>query len=94
MLASLLNVIKPTREQRKQLVGLTSIYSGAPQTDFGEEIIERLGVLVADKNELLDSEMSNISKILSPTQIAKFILWIDQNPTTMQMLESVFLVQP
>lgn len=91
LLASLLATLKPTREQRKQLVSLTSIYSGAPQTvDFSDEIIQRLSVLVTDKNELLDAEMSNISQILSPLQIAKFILWIQQNPATMQMLEALW----
>jgi hypothetical protein len=90
LLTSLLQTIKPTKEQRKQLVSLTSIYSGAPQSgiDFSDEMIQRLGILVKDKNELLDSEMSNISRILSATQIAKFILWIDANPLIMQMLES------
>jgi delta 1-pyrroline-5-carboxylate dehydrogenase len=90
LLSSLLQTIKPTKEQRKQLVSLTSIYSGAPQSgiDFSDEMIQRLGILVKDKNELLDSEMSNISRILSATQIAKFILWIDANPLIMQMLES------
>jgi len=92
LLASLLAVIKPTREQRKQLVSLTSIYSGAPQTgvDFSDEIIQRLSILVKDKNELLDSEMSNLQQILSPSQIAKFILWIDRNPAAMQMLEALW----
>ena len=92
LLASLLAVIQPTREQRKQLVSLTSIYSGAPQTvDFSDEIIQRLGILVADKNELLDSEMSNISSILSPTQVAKFLVWVEKNALTIQVLESLFL---
>jgi hypothetical protein len=92
LLASLMAVIKPTREQRKQLVSLTSIYSGAPPSgvDFSDEIIEKIAILVTNKNDLLDSEMSNISSILSPTQIAKFILWIDENRATMQMLEALW----
>jgi len=92
LLASLMAVIKPTREQRKQLVSLTSIYSGAPPSgvDFSDEIIEKIGFLVKNKNDLLDSEMSNISSILSPTQIAKFIFWIDENRATMQMLEALW----
>jgi hypothetical protein len=92
LLASLMAVIKPTREQRKQLVSLTSIYSGAPPSgvDFSDEIIEKIAILVTNNNDLLDSEMSNISSILSPTQIAKFILWIDENRATMQMLEALW----
>ena len=92
LLASLMAVIKPTREQRKQLVSLTSIYSGAPPTgvDCSDEIIEKIAILVTNKNDLLDSEMSNISSILSPRQIAKFILWIDENRATMQMLEALW----
>jgi hypothetical protein len=34
--------------------------------------------------------MDNIQSVLSPRQIAKFILWIDKNPAVMQMLEALW----
>jgi len=46
--------------------------------------------LIYNKNDSLDNEMNNIQTILSARQIAKFILWIDNNPICMQMLESLW----
>jgi hypothetical protein len=53
-------------------------------------MLDRLVDIICNKNESLDTEMANIQTILSATQIAKFILWIDQNPACMQMLEALW----
>jgi hypothetical protein len=50
----------------------------------------RLEELVSDRNESLDQEMSEVQRILNPLQIAKFVLWIDENPVCMQMLEALW----
>lgn len=34
--------------------------------------------------------MEEVSKILTATQVAKFILWIDQNPACIEMLETLW----
>lgn len=47
---------------------------------------------MSGKNELLDSEMGNICSILSARQIAQFILWIQDNPATMQVTSPSFLL--
>jgi hypothetical protein len=48
-------------------------------------MIDRLAELVSNKNESLDQEMAEVQRILSPTQIAKFLLWIDKNPVVLQV---------
>ena len=53
-------------------------------------MLDKLVSLIYNKNDSLDSEMNNIQTVLSARQIAKFILWIDQNPVCMQMLEALW----
>jgi hypothetical protein len=53
-------------------------------------MLDRLVEIICNKNNSLDSEMANIQSILSARQIAKFILWIDQNPACMQLLEALW----
>lgn len=55
-----------------------------------ERMLDRLDELFSSKNDSLDHEMGEIQGILSATQIAKFILWIDQNPACMQLLEALW----
>ena len=38
------------------------------------------------KNAALSSEMGELRTILSPVQLAKFIIWVNKNPITMEML--------
>ena len=42
------------------------------------------------KIRALDIEMAEVSNILTPTQVAKFIIWIEQNPVCMEMLETLW----
>jgi hypothetical protein len=53
-------------------------------------IIDSLFFLFHALLRSLDTEMEEVAKILSPTQIAKFILWIDQNPACIGMLETLW----
>ena len=55
-----------------------------------EIMLNRLAELVSAKNESLDNEMREIQSILSGNQIAKFILWIDENPAVMQILDNLW----
>lgn len=59
-------------------------------SERSDAMLGRLSELVSEKNDSLDSEMNELGKILSARQIAKFILWIDQNPVCMQMLEALW----
>jgi hypothetical protein len=95
---SLLDALKPTSEQYKQLMSFT-IPKNLLEDPFNEvylvtencnQILEKLVEIICNKNESLDNEMANIQAILNPRQIAKFVLWIDQNPVCMQMLEALW----
>lgn len=55
-----------------------------------EKMLDCLDELFSSKNDSLDHEMAEIQGILSATQIAKFILWIDQNHACMQLLEALW----
>lgn len=95
---NLLSEVKPTVAQRKLMVSYTS--TSASGTDPFADIrsvseachgmLDRLVEIICNKNNSFDSEMANIQTILSARQIAKFILWIDQNPACMQMLEALW----
>lgn len=88
----LLEELQPTLEQKKKLVDYTadsnSPYPELQQsTDDSNSILDRLDEIMASKNTSLASEMDNIQGILTPRQIAKFVIWIDQNPVVLHMLE-------
>jgi hypothetical protein len=88
----LLEELQPSLEQKKKLVDFTadrnSPYPALQQsTDDSNSILDRLDEIMATKNSSLENEMSNIHGLLTPRQIAKFVLWIDQNPVCLHMLE-------
>lgn len=94
----LLNELKPTSQQKRLMVSYTSPtpqgrdpfadVSNVTQTCNG--MLDRLVELICNKNNSLDQEMANIQSVLTPRQIAKFILWIDNNPAVMQLLEALW----
>lgn len=94
----LLHEIKPTPAQKKLMVSYTnpSATGSDPFADINSVsqtcngMLDRLVEIICNKNNSLDNEMNNIQTILSARQIAKFILWIDQNPACMQMLEALW----
>eukprot|EP01038_Epipyxis_sp_PR26KG_P014704 gene14704-19762_t len=95
---SLLDTLKPTPEQQRQLISFTSptdpLHDPFKEvklvTDNCNKMLDRLVDIICNKNDSLDNEMANLQTILSARQIAKFILWIDQNPACMQMLEALW----
>lgn len=58
--------------------------------DGCSNMLQRLDTLLSEKNESLDHEMGELQRILSASQIAKFLLWINRNPAVMQMLECLW----
>jgi hypothetical protein len=42
------------------------------------------------KNQALGEEMKELQKILSPVQLAKFILWVNSNPASVAMLDKLW----
>mmetsp|Transcript_10742 Transcript_10742/g.18971 ORF Transcript_10742/g.18971 Transcript_10742/m.18971 type:complete len:271 (-) Transcript_10742:47-859(-) len=42
------------------------------------------------KNQALGEEMKELQKILTPAQLAKFILWVNNNPASMAMLDKLW----
>lgn len=97
MWGDLLAAIKPSTEQRKAMMFFTNpverpdpFIEVRDVTNTCTTMVDRLSEIIGSKNDSLDSEMENLQSILSHTQIAKFVLWIDQNPACIQMLESLW----
>ncbi len=94
----LLLELKPDQSQRELMVNFANKKENErdPFQDIHDNtqncnrILDRIVEIICNKNDSLDSEMANIQNILSPRQIAKFILWIDRNPACMQMLEALW----
>lgn len=95
----LLKEIKPTVQQKGLMVSYTDIDRSTgsdPFTDIDSVsqtcngMLDRLVEIICSKNSSLDTEMNNIQTILSARQIAKFILWIDQNPICVQLMEALW----
>ncbi|GBG32439.1 Hypothetical Protein FCC1311_086642 [Hondaea fermentalgiana] len=42
------------------------------------------------KNQALGEEMKELQKILTPAQLARFILWVNNNPASMAMLDKLW----
>ncbi|CAM9262293.1 unnamed protein product [Phaeothamnion confervicola] len=52
--------------------------------------IATLKGLVTNRSRSLDDEMAQIQSILTPTQAAKFVLWVSRNQACMHMLETLW----
>jgi hypothetical protein len=95
---NLLQEVQPDAEQRKLMISYTTADESGMDpfdeiqqaTEECNQILDRIVEIVYNKNNSFDVEMNNIQSILSPRQIAKFILWIDRNPACMQMLEALW----
>lgn len=95
---NLLSEVHPDEDQRKLIVSYTTAQETGVDpfeeidqvTDDCNNIIDRIVEIIYNKINSFDIEMNTIQSILSPRQIAKFILWIDQNPACMQMLEALW----
>lgn len=84
----LVDTLKPTPDQLGQFISITNaevVPELKSAVDTADKMLSRLVELVSNKNDSLDQEMAEIQRILSARQIAKFILWIDQNPACMQV---------
>jgi hypothetical protein len=87
--------IQPSAEQRKLMIAfgqtqgdvLTEVRDASIACDT---LLDRLKEIICHKNLSMDNEISSIQTIMSSRQTAKFILWIDQNPACMQMLEQLW----
>lgn len=94
----LLEFLKPDQAQRQVMIDFSTptqsdedpLVEIQRNTDNCNRMLERIVEIICNKNNSLDIEMANIQSILSPRQIAKFILWIDKNPACMQMLEALW----
>ncbi|TFJ84656.1 hypothetical protein NSK_004121 [Nannochloropsis salina CCMP1776] len=80
-----------TREQQAALLQRRDNIV-AMDADIGvtSAMLRELRALIEDKNSSLDQELLEVQKILSPTQTAKFILWITRNPACMHMLNQLW----
>lgn len=85
------NELEVTEEQQQQLLA----FQGEVETldkdlKMTLGMLKQLRALIDDKNSSLDQELLEIQKILTPTQTAKFILWVTQNPACMHFLNQLF----
>jgi hypothetical protein len=95
---NLLSEVHPDLEQRKLIIAHTSAdESGVDPFDLIDQvtedcnmILDRIVEIIYRKINAFDSELNTIEASLSPRQIAKFILWVDQNPACIQMLEALW----
>lgn len=91
----LLSALKPTEEQKKKLIDFTADENSPfpvlqKKTEDSNVLIDRLDELVSAKHDTLDTVMSKLNGVLNARQVARFILWIEKNPATMQMLEMIW----
>lgn len=95
---NLVQEVKPTADQQFLMVSYTKPDDQASDpflqiesvTENCDKKLDRIVEIICNKNDCLDNEMASIQSILSPRQIAKFIIWIDRNPVCMQMLEALW----
>jgi len=53
-------------------------------------LLEKLGTHVSEKNATLDEAMNEVQSVLTPTQAAKFVVWVANNPACMHMLNVIW----
>jgi hypothetical protein len=95
---NLIGEVKPSSDQQFLMVSYTKPDDQALDpflqiesvTENCDKKLDRIVEIICNKNDCLDNEMASIQSILSPRQIAKFIIWIDRNPVCMQMLEALW----
>eukprot|EP00904_Undaria_pinnatifida_P002219 jgi/Undpi1/11999/HiC_scaffold_4.g01698.m1 len=91
MWTSLVNVLEATQEQqaemRKQSGAIAEL---AKELEGTNEIMDRLKVLLNNRNQTLEGEMAEIQRILTPTQTAKFVLWVSKNKACVHMLNQLW----
>jgi len=83
--------LEVTDEQQKQLMSFQEqVEVMDDDLQLTLDMLKQLRSLIDDKNSSLDQELLEIQKILTPTQTAKFILWVTQNPACMHMLNQLW----
>ncbi|CAM9963222.1 unnamed protein product [Ectocarpus sp. 4 AP-2014] len=118
MWTSLVALLEATPEQQAVMHNQAgAIADLARDLEGTEEIVERLRLLLADRNQTLDGEMAAIQntlcsflgshvplslpptlrvspqhhqRILTPTQSAKFVLWVSKNKACVHMLNQLW----
>ena len=90
---SLMNELQPSPEQVEgyRQIKREKLFECLKKTS--EEAVEklnRLEELISNDELSLESEMRELHKIFHPKQIAKFIVWVDNNPVCMQLLEALW----
>lgn len=93
--SSLLSILKKelgiTTEQ-KQKINTQRTKIDELRTELRKSllVLKELRETVRKKNELLDTEMEILQKILTPTQTAKFIVWVTRNPMCLRILDHLW----
>eukprot|EP00611_Tribonema_gayanum_P024189 TRINITY_DN5278_c0_g1_i2.p1 TRINITY_DN5278_c0_g1~~TRINITY_DN5278_c0_g1_i2.p1 ORF type:complete len:347 (+),score=138.58 TRINITY_DN5278_c0_g1_i2:385-1425(+) len=88
---TLVRVLQITPQQEELLASKVAIAQAMDEDLHNTlQLVAGLRSLLCTKNESLDDEMAQIQRILSPTQTAKFILWVSRNAACMHMLNQLW----
>eukprot|EP00752_Nemacystus_decipiens_P004751 g4326.t3 len=91
MWTSLVDVLEASSDQQADMQHqAAAIAELATDLEGTTQIMERLRLLLADRNQTLDGEMAAIQRILTPTQSAKFVLWVSKNKACVHMLNQLW----
>jgi len=84
-------LLELTPEQQSQVLDRkTSVLSLEEDLQQLEKMIGELRKVISNNSSALDSEMEELRRILSPTQTAKFMIWVKDNPGCMYMLNQLW----
>lgn len=76
--------IEQLHRHRKDGLELESVLS------HSDVLLGKLGTLVSEKNATLDEAMNEVQSVLTPTQAARFLVWVANNPAAMHMLNVIW----
>ncbi|KDO28097.1 hypothetical protein SPRG_20257 [Saprolegnia parasitica CBS 223.65] len=80
-----------TEEQRKSIQSHRSaVVKICENLRLALQLLHQLKADVEQKNITLDTEMDQLQNILTPTQRAKFIVWVTNNPACMHLLNKLW----
>ncbi|OQR82571.1 hypothetical protein ACHHYP_15858 [Achlya hypogyna] len=80
-----------TDEQRKSIQSHRSaVVKICENLRLALQLLHQLKADVEQKNITLDTEMDQLQNILTPTQRAKFIVWVTNNPACMHLLNKLW----
>jgi hypothetical protein len=83
--------LEVTDEQKKRITQKREMVRGLSRDlRHSLRLVKELRQKVDSKHEMLDSQMAELQKVLTPIQAAKFIVWVKNNEACMTMLNKLW----